>query len=203
MSTFDNRAKEWDKPDRVKLANNILLCMLAGLKLDKKMTAIDIGAGTGLITLEIAKKVKSITGLDSSQGMIDELKEKISHGEIKNADAVFYDIENDKNAVSPVDVIVSSMSMHHVEDTEKFAGVIYRMLKPGGQAAIADLEKEDGTFHAKSNSMGVKHSGFDRDKLAVIFKNAGFDKIRFSTAYKVKRDNKEYPIFLMLAERGK
>jgi 2-polyprenyl-3-methyl-5-hydroxy-6-metoxy-1,4-benzoquinol methylase len=203
MGTFDSRAREWDKPDRIKMAANICLCMVSALSLNKKMTAIDFGAGTGLITLELAKKLKSITALDGSQGMINEINEKVRHGEITNVRAVLFDIEKDRVEIEPADVIISSMAMHHVGDIDIFSGRIYKMLKPGGQIAIADLEKEDGTFHKAGMSTGVKHNGFDRDALGEIFKQNGFQKIRFSTAYKIKRGKKAYPVFMMLAERKK
>ena len=68
MNNFDGRAKAWDKPDRVKMAGEITQAMLTALKPDKKMTLIDLGAGTGLMAVELAKKVKKVIALDSSEG---------------------------------------------------------------------------------------------------------------------------------------
>jgi 2-polyprenyl-3-methyl-5-hydroxy-6-metoxy-1,4-benzoquinol methylase len=102
--------------------------------------------------------------------------------------------------MEPVDIAVSSMAMHHVKDTAAFAKKVYKMLKPGGRMAIADLEKEDGTFHGE-DSAGVKHHGFERSGLEKKFKAAGFKNIRFSTAYEIPRGKKEYPVFLMIGEK--
>ena len=202
MNIFDERAKQWDRPDRAAMASSIALCMLTGLRLNSEMTAIDFGAGTGLITLEIAKRVKHITALDSSAGMIEVMMEKINHGGVKNISTMLYDIEKSSVLIEPADVIVSSMTMHHVRDIERLAVMLYSMLKPGGQLAAADLEKEDGGFHNEGNSAGVMHKGFDRGILAGVFKRAGFIDIRFTTAYTVKKENGQYPVFLMLAKRG-
>lgn len=200
MNSFDERAKQWDSPERAAMASSISLCMLTGLRLNDTMTAVDFGAGTGLVTFEIAKRVKRITAIDSSVGMIDVIREKIENNGVKNVDAMFYDIEKDPAVIDAVDVIVSSMAMHHVKDIRKFAEKIYLMLKTGGQLAIADLEKEDGSFH-DGNSTGVMHHGFDRNSLESEFKSAGFSNIKFSTAFKAARGNREYPVFLMLCEK--
>ncbi len=182
------------------MASSISLCMLTGLRLNGGMTAIDFGAGTGLVTFEIAKRVGNITALDSSAGMIDVLLEKIKNNGVKNADAMLYDIEKDSVVIDAVDIVVSSMAMHHVQDIRKLAKKLYSMMKTGGQLAMADLEKEDGSFH-DGNSSGVMHHGFERNSLETDFKAAGFGNIRFSTAYKASRGDREYPVFLMFAEK--
>lgn len=74
------------------------------------------------------------------------------------------------------------------------------MIKPGGHVAIADLEKEDGLFHS-ANPSGVEHSGFERNAVGSDFSKAGFKNIRFTNAYNVKREGREYPIFLMTGEK--
>jgi tRNA (cmo5U34)-methyltransferase len=206
MSTFDARAKEWDKPDRVKMAEAVTRCILAGVDFSKEMSGVDFGAGTGLVTLEIAKKVKHITAIDSSEGMLEVLKEKIRAGGINNVSTMVLDIEKDSVALKGLDFIASSMAIHHVEDTAKMASVFYNMLKPGGMIALADLEKEDGSFHNSGNSAGVKHNGFDREWLSSVFQKAGFKNARFTTAYNVERRNEKgesrfYPVFLLLAEK--
>ena len=170
------------------------------------MSGADFGAGTGLVTLEIAKRVKYITAIDSSEGMLEVLKEKIKSGGIGNVSTLAIDIEKDPVGLNGLDFITSSMAIHHVEDTAKMASVFYGMLKPGGMAALADLEKEDGSFHNSGNTAGVKHNGFDRTDLGAVFQKAGFKNIRFTTAYNVERKNEKgesrlYPIFLLLAEK--
>ena len=42
------------------------------------------------------------------------------------------------------------MAMHHVEDTAHFLKTLYDHLNPGGFIAVADLDKEDGSFHSRA-----------------------------------------------------
>jgi hypothetical protein len=68
---------------------------------------------------------------------------------------------------------------------------------------VADLDKEDGTFHTDGTT--DVHLGFDRSELQKIAEDHGFGHISFSTVYEITRqiDNQEktFPIFLMAAQK--
>ncbi len=84
-SYFDREALTWDdNPVRVGVAQNIARAMSSAIPLNAAMTAIDFGCGTGLISLALQPYFKHITGIDTSLGMIDVLKSKISAANITN-----------------------------------------------------------------------------------------------------------------------
>jgi 2-polyprenyl-3-methyl-5-hydroxy-6-metoxy-1,4-benzoquinol methylase len=101
---------------------------------------------------------------------------------------------------SEFDLIVSAMAMHHVEDTDKLFQRFAELLKPGARVALADLDKEDGTFHPEDVE-GVFHHGFERAELESLMQKHGFTDIEFTTAHVVKKEEREYPIFLVTASR--
>jgi len=69
----------WDEnPGRVKLARDIADSMINNLPITRDMNAMDFGCGTGLLTVRLQSLVRSITGIDSSQGMLDILNRKIT-----------------------------------------------------------------------------------------------------------------------------
>ena len=90
--------------------------------------------------------------------------------------------------------------MHHVMDTEKMIGRFYNLLTPGGWLAIADLYKEEGSFH-KEGFAG--HHGFDPAELQSIIENEGFRKVIIRNCCTIKKmindQLKEFPVFLLLA----
>jgi len=45
------------------------------------------------------------------------------------------------------DLIINAMAMHHVEDTDNMLSAFSAHLKTGAKIALADLDKEDGSFH--------------------------------------------------------
>ena len=62
--------------------------------------------------------------------------------------------------VSGLDLVVSSMVLHHLPDVAAAFRRLRACLSVGGWIAVADLDAEDGSFH--SDRTGVFHNGFDR-----------------------------------------
>ena len=60
------------------------------------------------------------------------------------------------------DLIMSATAMHHVKDTYNMIQKFADHLKPGGHTARADLDSEDGGFHA-IRPWGVFRRRFDRN----------------------------------------
>jgi cyclopropane fatty-acyl-phospholipid synthase-like methyltransferase len=98
------------------------------------------------------------------------------------------------------DLIISAMAMHHVQDTAHLFATFAGHLDAGGRVALADLDKEDGTFHPP-NTEGVFHHGFARQELQSIITANGFTNIEFHTAHTVGKEEKRYPIFLVIATK--
>jgi hypothetical protein len=71
------------------------------------------------------------------------------------------------------------------------------MLNSSGSIAIADLDKEDGTFHKDDTS--VFHFGFDRDELLKIVMSIGFRKVKIQTVGLVEKPYGKYSVFLLTA----
>jgi ubiquinone/menaquinone biosynthesis C-methylase UbiE len=199
MALFDEKAGSWDNPERSKMAETIGSQMIQYLSLTKEDIAADYGAGTGLITFQLAPLVKKVMAIDSSIGMISMLNEKIKSMNVNNVETLILDLEKHMFSGRKFDVIASSMTLHHIQDTNALVKKFYDMLNNDGRIAIADLDEEDGTFHEDDQLLGVKHHGFDRNRLKDAFESAGFKHERFETVYTIKRKQKDYPIFLMTA----
>ena len=189
--SFDERAKTWDSSDRRQaLAKAIANAIKGSIALNSYMHLLDIGAGTGLLTRRIIPYVDKITAVDISAGMLDELKKRVEGGvEICQTDIIKYETSK------KFDGIISSMTLHHIEDTEGLFKHLHKLLKAGGFIALADLALEDGTFHSNGNE-GVFHFGFSQESLKNYAKNAGFKNISYKIVHKVEKSNKTYEIFL-------
>lgn len=195
---FKEKATDWDANQmRLQLSAAIGGAILANVPLDEGMDVIDFGAGTGLLTSHVAPRVRKIAAVDTSASMLDKLAAKPEfHGKVT---AVCQDITR-QPLDTQYDLIISAMAMHHVEDTAKLFATFARHLQPGGKIALADLDKEDGTFHP-ADAEGVFHHGFVRDDLKTIIANNGFVDIHFQTAHNIDRDDKNFPIFLVTATK--
>ena len=202
---FDVEAAKWDSnPGRVKLANDVADSIIRFIYLSKDMDVLDFGCGTGLVTLRLEPYVKSIAGADSSRGMLDALESKIAQQQLAHVTVQLVDFEKGEKVAGTYDLIVSSMTVHHVPDTAALFSMWHGLLKPGGRVCFADLDTEDGTFH--SDKTGVFHFGFDRKELKKLLISAGFRDIRDTTAANVIRETdggvkKEFSVFLIVGDK--
>jgi ubiquinone/menaquinone biosynthesis C-methylase UbiE len=202
---FDKEATTWDEvPARVKLANDIAAAVSDEIVLTSNMDVLDFGCGIGLLTLKLQPAVHSITGVDSSQGMIDVLKAKIDKQNLSNVRMQYLDTERGDILEGTYHLIVSGMTLHHVKEIRPLLDQFYRILTPSGYLCIADLDLDDGRFHDSND--GVFHFGFDRALLRKDFMEAGFDDIRDRTPAGVIKPasdggQRSFTIFLMTGRK--
>jgi tRNA (cmo5U34)-methyltransferase len=136
-------------------------------------------------TLALSRRFSRVLSADSSRGMLDVLANKTKAAGITNIQPLFLDLEDSAATPPTVDAIVSSMTLHHVRDIPRLAGIFLSMLRPGGHIALADLSTEAGDFH--SDNTGVRHFGFDADWLRATFASAGFADARTMVAYTARK----------------
>jgi ubiquinone/menaquinone biosynthesis C-methylase UbiE len=202
---FDKEATNWDQvPERVKVAQDIARSMIRELTLMPDMDVLDFGCGTGLLTLALQPFVRSITGVDSSRGMLDVFKTKIKEQNLGNVKANYLDLDKGDVLDSSYHLIVSSMTLHHVKEIGSLLKLFHQVLRPSGTICIADLDLDDGQFH--SNNDGVFHFGFDRVILHKIFTEAGFDNVQDISAAEVVKPTfngevRQFTVFLMIGQK--
>ena len=202
MATFDERAKDWDTPDRVARAAEVASAIREAVPLRPADRLVDVGAGTGLLGLALVDDVAEVVLLDPSAGMIEVANEKLAAGDLRTVRAVRHDLLGDPAPAEPFDVAVSLLVLHHLEDTRAALGAIRDLLRPGGRIALADLDSEDGSFHT-AEAEGIHHHGFDRDALAAIAREVGFDEVATRTATVLAEAShfRGYPVFLLTGRR--
>jgi ubiquinone/menaquinone biosynthesis C-methylase UbiE len=202
---FDKVAVSWDdEPRRVKLAGDLAESIMREVELTRNMDLLDFGCGTGLISLHLQPHVRSLRGVDTSSGMLEVFQGKLKERGITNVSTALLDPAKDTRIDGRFHLVVSGMTMHHIADVGALFKEFYRILLPGGQVCIADLDAEDGSFH--SDKTGVVHFGFDRPQMASMPASAGFVEIRQVTAAKIIKDDetrekREYTVFLMIARK--
>ena len=195
---FAEKSKSWDmNSKRVGNAKSIAKAIQKNIDLKPTMKLMDFGAGTGLLSYFIAPFVDTIVMVDNSPSMLEKFKEKASEFECQTE---IREVDLSKTTLNEkFDGIISSMTIHHIEDLKALFTKFYNMLEEGGFIAIADLDSEDGSFH--SDNTGVFHFGFERENLEKIAKEVGFKEISFEVASTINKPHCEFTIFLMTAKR--
>ncbi|MFH1217295.1 MAG: class I SAM-dependent methyltransferase [Pseudomonadota bacterium] len=204
---FDKAAADWDKKTlRLQLAEKVIRAIGSNVPLNSTTEALEIGCGTGLVTISLCHDIKNIVATDTSTGMLDVLKEKISDMGVENIQPLLLDLNGDISSLgnSKFHLIYSSMTLHHIKDTANMLKTCSRLLHQGGSIAFADLAQEDGSFHG--DMAGVEHLGFDPQELCKLAKQSGFSRTTVSEVHVINKEDaqgnlRSYPVFLLTAQK--
>jgi ubiquinone/menaquinone biosynthesis C-methylase UbiE len=203
LSRFDEAAQQWDNnPTRVELAGAVGAAIQQTIPIKPHWRALDYGAGTGLLSLNLQPHVASLMALDSSTGMLEKLGQKISACGIKNVEPRLWNLEVEPFPETGFDLVVSSMTLHHLRDVPLVLKRLAAVIRPGGWLAAADLETEDGTFHGDAD--GVFHHGFAREQMLGWLGEAGFAQVQLKSAHTISKPDstgelRKYGVFLAIA----
>ena len=196
-SSFDARAATWDEdPAKRRRAAEIAAAIRARVKLSADMKALEYGAGTGLLSFELADALGSIVLTDNSIGMLDVARAKIAARCTDQMTVRSLDLTVDPLPVERFDLVYSMMTLHHVPDTTSLLDKLHALLRPRGYLCVADLDAEDGSFHGTAVNV---HHGFDRNALGASLRTVGFEDVQFSTCFEIPRGERRYTVFLVVA----
>ncbi len=205
MTNFDERAKDWDSdPQKVERAYAVADAIRRAIPLSTGMNALEYGCGTGLLSFALQSDLKCITLADTSQGMLDVLSGKIANAGATNMHPIRLDLAVEPVPAEHYDLTYSLLVLHHIADTQTIFTKFHALLAPHGYLLVADLDKEDGSFHTDGST--DVHLGFERRTLQEQVESLGFGNVRFSTAYEIKKkinsgEEKVFPVFLMVAQK--
>ena len=104
-----------------------VLARLSGIAPDA--CVLDVGCGTGRVTKELVSLVPEgrVFAIDASQDMVDVARGQLGdHAEVWCEDVLELDLDE------PVDVIVSTATLHWVRDHDRLWEQLGRALRPGG-----------------------------------------------------------------------
>lgn len=159
---YDLWSKNYDdQPDNLMLAldEEIFTVLLNSIDIENKIV-VDIGCGTGRHWEKLLdEKPDKLIGLDVSEGMLNKLQKKFP-------EAVTYKISDNLLLNIPeasIDIIISTLTIAHLENLEETLNAWFRILKPLGEIIITD-------FHPLALANGGKRT-FEKDKIQIIIKN--------------------------------
>ncbi len=182
VEAYDIWAEDYDsQPGNLMLDFDELVFseLLDGIDIKNKQIA-DIGCGTGRHWPKILKEdTVSLTGFDVSPGMLHKLKEKFPAAETSTiTDNYFSAIEDET-----YDLIISTLTVAHIENIEEALLAWQRILKNKGDIIITDFHPDalafggKRTFKHKNGRIAVKNFVHSTDTIKEILFKADFKLI--------------------------
>ncbi len=134
---YDLAAEFYDQKEKYlnSFEQNKILPLLGDVK-NKKV--LDIGAGTGRLSLQLAKGGAQVMALDVSEKMLELVKRKNHKVQTTVADAENLPFENNS-----FDVVTAAFLIVHLKDPARFFDEVYRILKDGGKFVVTNINQKD------------------------------------------------------------
>jgi putative AdoMet-dependent methyltransferase len=140
--------------------------ILDALQLQPEHSLIDIGAGTGSLAVQAARRCRNVYAVDVSPAMLARARQKAEAAGIRNIEFRDGGFLTYRHAAEPADAVVSCIALHHLPDFWKDFALrrIHDMLKPGGRFYLADVIFEDRDVMANAQKWidGLATAGGDR-----------------------------------------
>jgi len=150
-------------------------------------TVLDLGSGAGIDCFLAARQVGSrgqVIGVDMTPAMLSKARKNAEKSSFKNVDFRLGEIEHLPVADASVDVIISNCVINLSPDKPQVFRDMFRVLKPGGRVAVADIVATAEMPQSVKKDMAlytgcVAGASFTGD-LERMLHDAGFEDIRIA-----------------------
>jgi ubiquinone/menaquinone biosynthesis C-methylase UbiE len=139
---WDKRVHEWHSHVTSAAAFEKVLSRLIAVSAPQPAdSCVDLGAGTGFVTMALAPLVSNVLAIDISPAMVAALAEAVADAGLENVSTQVADLGDLRLRPASADLIVSSYALHHLAHTDKraLAARAADWLRPGGRLVIADM----------------------------------------------------------------
>ena len=113
--------------------------VLAKVGLKSGMDVIDLCAGDGWFTLQIAKVARHVAAIDINPALLDVAQARLKEASVSNCDFIAGDAyELPRLWPKPVDFVFMANAFHGVPEPKRLVAAVKESLKPGGRFAIVN-----------------------------------------------------------------
>jgi ubiquinone/menaquinone biosynthesis C-methylase UbiE len=122
------------------------------LKIEKGSTVADIGAGSGYMTVKLARKVGPqgrVYANDIQPAMLDLLNKRLAKGKVANVSVVLGAQDDPRLPLDALDLVLMVDVYHELSQPQLMLRHIRASLKPGGRLVLLEYRKEDPSIPIK------------------------------------------------------
>ena len=153
---FDNQAEHFDKGNEGSHSRKAYSVILTILRELAPCTVLDLGCGTGALLEQVVKieSVKNAHGLDLSEKMLEEARQKNINAALVQGDSEKLPFENDF-----FDAVYCNDSFHHYPNPKAVLAEVKRILKPGGNFILCDPYQQPGVLGITNFILSLTNTG--------------------------------------------
>ncbi|MBN1883764.1 MAG: class I SAM-dependent methyltransferase [Deltaproteobacteria bacterium] len=140
---------------------------------------LEVAAGTGLITLEIARRVSVVYAVDITPEMIAEAKRKAFDRHIENISFFIEDAYELPFEDRSFDTVICANALHNMKEPERALAEMKRVVKESGKAILPTFCHGEG-LKSRITSRVITLLGFPgyqrftRERLCGLVERSGF-----------------------------
>jgi ArsR family transcriptional regulator len=177
LTYFQTIAREWDTLRANYFDESVIVKALEHAPLDKSLTVVDAGTGTGFVAAGIAPFAGKVIGVDFSEAMLAVARENFARLGITNCELRRGDLEHLPLEDASVDAVFANMALHHAPDPRHALEEMIRVLKPQGRVVITDAVRHG--FEWFKTEMADVWLGFSREEIECWFASVGLSYFRY------------------------
>ncbi|MGD0668259.1 MAG: metalloregulator ArsR/SmtB family transcription factor [Bryobacteraceae bacterium] len=152
------------------------------LSLMPPLVIADLGAGEGTIAQLLAQRARRVIAIDNAPKMVKFGAALARKNGIANLEYRLGDLEDVPIRSGTVDVAFLSQALHHAAHPQRAVAEAWRILKPGGRAAILDLNRHH--FEEAREMYADLWLGFAEFDLERFLKHAGFRNVETAIVHR-------------------
>jgi len=120
--------------------------VVAALKLKPNAVVADIGAGSGVFTVPLAKAVSAgkVYAVDIEQGLVDHIMKKVGEQKLTNVAGVLGKFTDANLPTKEVDLALIFDVLHHIENRTEYLKNLVPYLNKAGRIVVIDFHPELG-----------------------------------------------------------
>jgi len=125
----------------------VTAAVVAAARVQPGDRVIDLGCGSGQVSLELAERGAHVLAVDGHQALVSQLNQIAQARSLPGLEVLTRPLDSLSLPVRSTDVIVTSYAMHRLRDTDKqrLVAAAYHWLRPGGTLIVADMMFGRGT----------------------------------------------------------
>ena len=137
---WSGRVASWDQHGSAGLVK-VTAAVLDAAGVTPDAQVVDLGCGTGQISLPLAMRGAQVLAVDVSSAMVRRLQSEAQRLGVTRLEGLALPIEELALPEESVDLVVSSYALHHLRDADKarLVSAAFCWLRPGGRLVVADM----------------------------------------------------------------